>query len=125
MLLGDDLMARFEAEFYETENGEQPAREFLLSLAKKMRAKMMMIIGVLQDNGNELREPYSKHLSEGIFELRAKVGSDISRVLYFFYIDQHIILTNGFVKKTQKTPQQEIEKAKKYRADYLRRRNLK
>ena len=90
-----------------------------------MRAKMMMIIGVLQDNGNELREPYSKHLSEGIFELRAKVGSDISRVLYFFYIDQHIILTNGFVKKTQKTPQQEIEKAKKYRADYLRRRNLK
>ena len=89
-----------------------------------MRAKMM-IIGVLQDNGNELREPYSKHLSEGIFELRAKVGSDISRVLYFFYIDQHIILTNGFVKKTQKTPQQEIEKAKEYRADYLRRRNLK
>ena len=125
MLLGDDLMARFEAEFYEKDNGDQPAREFLLSLDKKMRAKMMMIIGVLQDNGNELREPYSKHLSEGIFELRAKVGSDISRVLYFFYIDQHIILTNGFVKKTQKTPQQEIEKAKKYRADYLRRRNLK
>ena len=109
-------MARFEAEFYERENGEQPAREFLLSLDKKMRAKMLMIIGVLQDNGNELREPYSKHLSEGIFELRAKVGSDISRVLYFFYIDQHIILTNGLVKKTQKTTQQEIEKEKKYRA---------
>ena len=64
-------MARFEAEFYERENGEQPAREFLLSLDKKMRAKMLMIIGVLQDNGYELREPYSKHLSEGIFELRA------------------------------------------------------
>ena len=88
-----------------------------------MRAKMMMIIGVLQDNGNELREPYSQHLSEGIFELRAEVG--ISRVLYFFYVDQHIVLTNGFVKKTQKTPPQEIEKAKKYRADYLRRRNMK
>lgn len=36
-------MARFEAEFYERENGEQPAREFLLSLDKKMRAKMLMI----------------------------------------------------------------------------------
>ena len=71
-------MARFEAEFYERENGEQPAREFLLSLDKKMRAKMLMIIGVLQDNGYELREPYSKHLSEGIFELRAQVGSDIA-----------------------------------------------
>jgi len=125
MLLGDELMAKFEAEFYEKENGEQPAREFLLSLNKKLRAKMLMIIGVLQDNGNELREPYSKPLSDGIFELRAKVGTDISRVLYFFYVDQHIVLTNGFVKKTAKTPPQEIEKAKKYRADYLRRRNMK
>ena len=67
-----------------------------------------------------------KHLSEGIFELRAQAGSDISRVLYFFYVDQHIILTNGFIKKTQKTPPQEIERAKKYRADYLsRRRDMK
>ena len=79
-------------------------------------------ISFLQDNGYELREPYSKHLSEGIFELRAKVGSDITRVLYFFYVERHIILTNGFIKKTQKTPPKEIERAKKYRADYLRRK---
>jgi len=114
-------MPRFEVEFYEKEGGEQPIREFLLSLDKKMRAKMLMIIGVLQDNGYELREPYSKHLSEGIFELRAQVGSDITRVMYFFYVGQHIVLTNGFIKKTRKTPSQEIEKAKKYRADYLNR----
>ena len=107
---------------YETPNGDQPAKEFLLSLDKKMRAKMADTISILQDNGYELREPYSKHLSEGIFELRAKVGSDITRVLYFFYVDRHIILTNGFIKKTQKTPPKEIERAKKYRADYLRRK---
>ena len=87
-----------------------------------MRAKMADTISFLQDNGYELREPYSKHLSEGIFELRAKVGSDITRVLYFFYVERHIILTNGFIKKTQKTPPKEIERAKKYRADYLRRK---
>ena len=115
-------MNRFEVEFYETETGEQPAREFLLSLDKKMRAKMVDTISILQDNGNELREPYSKYLSEGIFELRAKVGSDITGVLYFFYVDKHIILTNGFIKKTQKTPKKEIERAKGYRADYLRRK---
>ncbi len=115
-------MPRFEVEFYETASGDQPAREFLLSLDKKMRAKMADTISILQDNGYELREPYSKHLSEGIFELRAKVGSDITRVLYFFYVDQHIILTNGFIKKTRKTPPREIERAKKYRADYLRRK---
>ena len=78
-------MQKFEVEFYETPNGDQPAKEFLLSLDKKMRAKMADTISILQDNGYELREPYSKHLSEGIFELRAKVGSDITRVLYFFY----------------------------------------
>ena len=115
-------MPRFEVEFYETDNGDQPAREFLLSLDKKMRAKMADTISLLQDNGFELREPYSKYLSEGIFELRAKVGSDITRVLYFFYVDRHIILTNGFIKKTKKTPLKEIERAKKYRSDYLRRR---
>lgn len=115
-------MPKFEVEFYEKLNGEQPAKEFLLGLDKKMRAKMVDTITILQDNGYELREPYSKHLSEGIFELRAKMGSDITRVLYFFYVDRHIILTNGFIKKTQKTPPAEIEKAKKYRADYLKRR---
>lgn len=115
-------MEKFEVEFYETETGRQPAKEFLLSLDKKMRAKMLHMISILQDNGNELREPYSKHLSDGIFELRAKVGSDITRVLYFFYVDRQIILTNGFIKKTMKTHPKEIVLAKKYRADYLLRR---
>ena len=108
--------------FYEKENGEQPAKEFMLSLDKKLRAKLADTIMILQDNGYELREPYSKHISEGIFELRAKQGSDITRVMYFFYVDRHIILTNGFIKKTQKTPQSEIEKAKRYRSDYLKRK---
>lgn len=68
-----------------------------------------------------MREPYSKNLDDGIFEIRGKVGSDISRVLYFFYYNGKIIMTNGFVKKTQKIPKAEIEKAKKYRKDYLER----
>jgi phage-related protein len=115
-------MNRFQVEFYATENGVQPAKDFLLSLDTKMRAKMVTMISILQENGNELREPYSKHLSEGIFELRAKLGSDITRVLYFFYVDRRIILTNGFIKKTTKTPPKEIIKAKDYRADYLMRK---
>ena len=116
------MLLKFEVLFYEKENGEQPAKQFLLGLDKKMRAKLADTISLLSDNGYELREPYSKHLSEGIFELRAKLGSDITRVLYFFYVDQKIILTNGFVKKTQKTPTSEIDKAKKYRKDYLERK---
>lgn len=112
----------FEVEFYEKADGVQPAREFLLSLDVKMRAKMAHTIKILEENGYELREPYSKHIGEGIFELRAKVGSDISRVLYFFYVGQKVVLTNGFIKKTRRTPPGEIDKARKYRADYLRRK---
>lgn len=82
---------------------------------------MVRTIGLLQENGNELREPLSKPLGDGIFELRAQMGNNITRVLYFFFIGNKAILTNGFVKKTQKTPANEIEKAKRYRTEFLER----
>ena len=75
-------------------------------------------IDLLEKNGPLLREPYSKSLEDGIFELRTKQGSNITRVLYFFFIGKKVILTNGFVKKSQKTPKAEKELAKKYKADY-------
>lgn len=114
-------MTEFTVEFYEKENGEIPVEEFLDSLDVKMRAKLIMILKVLQEKGNQLREPYSKHLEDGIFEVRGKVGTDISRVLYFFYYGGKIIMTNGFVKKTQKTPPEQINLAKRYRQDYIER----
>lgn len=110
---------KFTVAFYSKADGTQPALEFLKELEPKMQAKMLRVIKLLEENGADLREPYSKPLGDGIFELRAQVGTDISRVLYFFIIGQRVILTNGFVKKTQKTPQAEIDKAKKYRDDYL------
>ena len=114
-------MDQFVVEFYEMQNGERPAEEFLNELDTKMRSKLVMTLKVLQEKGNGLREPYSKHLEDGIFEVRGKVGTDISRVLYFFYFCGKIILTNGFIKKSQKTPRGEIEKAKAYRKDCLER----
>ena len=74
-----------------------------------------------QKNGYDLREPYSKPIGDGIFELRAQVATNISRVLYFFVVNGKAVLTHGFVKKTDKTPKTEIARAKRYREDYLRR----
>lgn len=113
----------FEAIFHQKEDGTEPAKDFLLGLDKPMRAKMLRAIVMLQDLGYDLREPYSKSIGDGIFELRARAGTNISRVLYFFVVGQRAVLTNGFVKKTQKTPEKEIELAKKYRKDYLLRRD--
>lgn len=115
-------MQEFEIIFYNKADGTEPAKDFLDNLDVKMRAKMLRTIVLLQNNGYELREPYSKLLKNGIFELRAKVGSDISRVLYFFVVGKKIVLTNGFIKKTQKTPTEEIERAERYRSDYLNRK---
>lgn len=83
---------------------------------------MLLSVRIVREKGYQARMPYSEELEDGIFELRAKVGSDISRVLYFFVVGQKIVLTNGFINKTQKTPKSEIERAKKYRADYLGRK---
>lgn len=116
-------MQNYEIIFYDKADGTEPAREFLLSLDVKMRAKMLRTIELLQTNGSELREPYSKPLGDSIFELRAKVGTDISRVLYFFIVGRKVILTNGFIKKTQKTPSAEIEKARRYRSEYISRKD--
>lgn len=103
----------FDVEYYEKEDGTFPVEEFILSLDSKMQAKMFRELDLLETFGNQLREPHSKPLGDGIYEIRAKVASDITRVLYFFVINKKIILTNGFVKKTQKTPDNEIALAKK------------
>lgn len=108
-------MQGFEVEFFEKEDGAFPAEEFILSQEPKMRAKIFRMLELLEHFGNNLREPYSKSLTDGIYELRIKQGKNITRILYFFVICKKIILTNGFTKKTQKTPKKEIDKSKIYR----------
>ena len=106
-------MDKYEVIFYETEDGTKPAYDFIETLSPK------------EIDGTRLRLPYSEFLKDGIFQIRAQQEGNISRVLYFFAIGKKIILTNGFTKKTPKTPPSEIELAKKYRADYERREALK
>ena len=115
----------FDIDFYRFSDGNAPVEEFLDGLEIKMRNKALKSLLILQEFGNTLREPYSKPVGDGIFELRIKFSSDISRIFYFFFADNKIILTNGFIKKTRKTPKSEIELAKKYKADYESRMNLR
>lgn len=115
-------MQGFDIEYFEKNDKTRPAEEFILSEDIKLQAKIFRTLELLELKGNELREPYSTYLADGIFELRVKQGSDISRILYFFVVGKKIILTNGFRKKTQKTPKNEIETAKKYKIEYENRK---
>lgn len=114
-------MLNFTVEYFEKPDGTFPAEKFILSQDIKMKAKIFRMLELLELKGNELREPYSKELTNEIYELRIKQGSDITRILYFFVIGRKIILTNGFVKKTNKTPIKELKKAKEYRKVYFER----
>ena len=113
----------FDVEYYKLPNGDKPVKLFIDGLDAKMRVKALSSIDILADFGTALREPYSKALGKGLFELRIKFASDITRIFYFFFVDNKIVLTNGFVKKTQKTPKSEIDLALKYKADYEGRKS--
>jgi len=112
---------KYSVLFYTKENGERPVCNYLDSLPVKPRAKLVGMIKILEDVGRNLREPYSKYLEDGIFELRSIFGNDISRLLYFFEKGGKIIIVSGFTKKQNKTPRSEIELAKKRREDYFKR----
>lgn len=111
----------FKVEFYRLPSGEKPVETFIDSLSPKMQGKALHSLVLLSEYGNTLREPHSKSLGDGLFELRIKFASDITRIFYFFVVNNRIILTNGFVKKTMSTPKAELNLARKYKADYERR----
>ena len=80
-------MEQYIVDFYAKADGTRPAEEYLNSLDAKMLAKTLRDIDMLEANGPNLREPQSKALEDGIFELRTKVGSNISRILYFLLLE--------------------------------------
>lgn len=114
-------MKDFEIIFYKKENGECPVSDFLSSLNKVMRYKLMHQLDLLELYGNNPKGDFSKFIRDGIFEVRAQNKTDITRIFYFFDKNRQIVLTHGFVKKTQRLPASELETAKRYREDYLAR----
>ncbi|MCL2052380.1 MAG: type II toxin-antitoxin system RelE/ParE family toxin [Lachnospiraceae bacterium] len=111
----------FDIDFYQLSNGEKPVEKFIDNLDEKMQLKALASIEILAEYGNNIRKPHSKSLGKGLFELRIRFANDITRIFYFFVANNRIILTNGFIKKSQKIPLNEIILARKYKADFERR----
>jgi phage-related protein len=93
--------------------------EFFAKQREKVKAKIIWTLELIQEL-ERIPETYLKHIenTDGLFEIRIQQGSDIYRIFCFFDQGQLIILTNGFQKKTQKTPKKEIEKALKIKQEY-------
>ena len=112
---------KFRLICYRQENGFAPMEGFLDSLEQKLQAKALRDLAVLQAKADLLREPMTKPLGKGLFELRLRQSNDIARMIFFFCPGRTIVVTHGFVKKSGKTPRKEIERALRYKADWERR----
>jgi phage-related protein len=115
----------WKVEFFKNNKGETPVVDFLDSIDDvKLKAKMIKEIELLEQFGSQLREPHTKPINDdrgSMFELRAKQSTNISRVFFFYVKGERIILLNGFVKKTDKTPKTHINLAFKYKKEYEKR----
>jgi phage-related protein len=109
--------------FYKTEKGDSPVEEFLDTLTDKQAKKVAWVLRVIRDLDFVPQEYFKKLKPTEIWEVRAQVGNNIFRILGFINGKDLIVLTNGFQKKTQKTPRKEIKLAEKRMKDYLRRKS--
>jgi phage-related protein len=114
-------MSDWSVEFYSDSDGDSPVLDWYGSLDDKTKAKLIWIFQLLETNGIEVGMPYIKPLGDKLYEIRADVNRNTFRVIYFLYTGRRFILLHGFQKKTQKTPEKELERARKYLEDFLER----
>jgi len=94
--------------------------EQTIEVKKKLNWTLQLISTI-----EKIPQKYFKHIinSNGIYEIRIEVGSNIYRVFSFFDEDKIVILLNGFQKKTQKTPKNQIKQAEKLKKEYFYEKN--
>jgi phage-related protein len=93
--------------------------DFLKKQSRKIQSKIVWTIDAIEDL-QYVPETYLKHITNtnGLYEIRVLVGTDIIRIFCFFETGKLVVLINGFQKKTQKTPKKEIAMALKLKAEY-------
>jgi phage-related protein len=109
---------RVPAAFYRNRNGAEPVREWLKSLAAEDRKTIGTDIAIVE-RGWPIGMPVCRPLGAGLWEVRSSIKDGIARVIFCLH-DGQLVLLNGFVKKTQKTPQAEIDLALRRKREVTR-----
>ena len=96
-------------------------QDFYLEQTEKVREKIGYVFRVIK-TVDKIPEKFLKHLdgTDGLYEIRIELGSNIYRVFCCFDEGNLVVLFNGFQKKTQKTPRQEIQMAQKLKTEYFK-----
>jgi len=115
-----------EVNFYKNRAGKSPIIDFLDSLSGKQAQKITWVLEIIEDSHIVPKQYFKKLVNtDDIWEVRVSSASNTFRLLGFFDGNDLIVLTNGFVKKTQKTPKKEIKLAETRKKDYLERKRKK
>mgnify|MGYP005989316709 CR=1 FL=1 len=110
-----------EIKFYKTASGKSPIEDFLDSLSSKEVKKVIWVLKLIEEL-ERVSSEYYKPLTntDGIIEIRAKLGTNHFRLLGFENKGKFVVLTNGFRKKSQKVPSSEIKLAQQRKKEYLK-----
>lgn len=115
----------YEIYFYKDKNGKEPVKEYIAELAAKKDKdsriklnKIMDYVKTLSEYGTRAGEPYIKHIDGNIWELRPLRD----RILFAAWNGNGFVLLHVFMKRTQKTPQKELARAKRNLIDYQGRK---
>lgn len=92
-------------------------QEFMSKLSDQERKKVLRAL-LLMESSDKIPIHYIKYLEEEVFELRVSFGNNELRIFFIYDGDTIVVLFNGFRKKTQKTPRQELNKAKRLKNEY-------
>jgi phage-related protein len=113
---------RREIEFYRTASGTSPVEEFLDSLSAKAAQKVSWVLSIIEEM-ELIPTKYFKKLEgrQDLYECRIDFGGNTYRLLGFIYRGRFVVLTNGFMKKSQKTPADEIDLCNRRMKDFLGR----
>lgn len=108
--------------FYKTVTGTSPVEEFLDTLSDKQVNKVLWVLKLVRELNPVPSQYFTKLVNtDDIWEVRIQMAGNIFRLLGFIEGNRIIILTNGFQKKTQKTPKREIELAEARKQEYQSR----
>ncbi len=105
--------------YYRKQNKNCPIEEFIEEQNEDVQEKIFFVLKLIEDLQIVPIKFFKKLKSNDIWECRIRYNKNIYRILGFFDEGNFVILTNGFQKKTQKTPKNEIEIAEEYKKDYL------
>ena len=109
--------------FYEDEHGHSPVWKFIFSLPEKHQAKIVRAFDLLEEFGVALGMPHVRNIKghRKLWELRVLVAKSAYRVFYFAHTGRRFVMLHAFLKKTPKTPRQEIAIAERRMEEFLER----